>query len=63
MVAAVETPAGDQGDRKRWVWINDREAAARATEYLLSLGHRTVHYISIPPQPGSAPGSRAGPER
>jgi hypothetical protein len=55
MVAAVETPAGDQGDRKRWVWINDREAAARATEYLLSLGHRTVHYISIPSSTGISP--------
>jgi DNA-binding LacI/PurR family transcriptional regulator len=55
MVAAVETPAGDQGDGKPWVWINDREAAARATEYLLSLGHRTVHYISVPSSTGISP--------
>jgi DNA-binding LacI/PurR family transcriptional regulator len=55
MVAAVETPAGDQGDGKPWVWINDREAAALATEYLLSLGHRTVHHISIPSSTGISP--------
>jgi DNA-binding LacI/PurR family transcriptional regulator len=48
MVAAVETPVGDEGAAKPWVWINDREAAAGATEYLLGLGHQTVHYISIP---------------
>jgi DNA-binding LacI/PurR family transcriptional regulator len=48
MVAAVETPVGDEGAARPWVWINDREAAADATRYLLGLGHRTVHYISIP---------------
>ncbi len=48
MVAAVETPVGDEGAATPRVWINDREAAAGATEYLLGLGHRTVHYISIP---------------
>jgi DNA-binding LacI/PurR family transcriptional regulator len=48
MVAAVETPVGGEGAAQPWVWINDREAAAGATEYLLGLGHRTVHYISIP---------------
>jgi DNA-binding LacI/PurR family transcriptional regulator len=48
MVAAVETPVGGEGAGKPWVWINDREAAVGATEYLLGLGHRTVHFISIP---------------
>src|SRR6266568_8454800 len=47
-VAAVETPVGAEADGKPWVWINDRAAAAEATAYLLELGHRTVHYVSIP---------------
>jgi DNA-binding LacI/PurR family transcriptional regulator len=48
MVGIVETPVGDAGIDKPWVWIDDRRAAADATEYLLGLGHRTVHYVSIP---------------
>jgi DNA-binding LacI/PurR family transcriptional regulator len=48
MVAAVETPAGDEGSGQPWVWINDREAAVTATNYLLDLGHRTVHHVAIP---------------
>ena len=28
--------------------MDDRQAAAKATAYLTGLGHRTVHYISIP---------------
>jgi DNA-binding LacI/PurR family transcriptional regulator len=30
------------------VWIDDREAASRATRHLLGLGHQTVHFLSIP---------------
>jgi DNA-binding LacI/PurR family transcriptional regulator len=48
MVALVETPAGEQGDGKPWVWLDDRRAALEATRYLLGLGHRTVHYLAIP---------------
>jgi DNA-binding LacI/PurR family transcriptional regulator len=48
MVAAVETPAGDEGSGRPWVWINDREAAVTATNYLLGLGHQTVHHVAIP---------------
>jgi DNA-binding LacI/PurR family transcriptional regulator len=48
MVGIVETPVGRDGDGKPWVWIDDRQAAAKATAYLTGLGHRTVHYISIP---------------
>lgn len=29
-------------------FIDDRAGARRATEYLLGLGHRTVHYLGIP---------------
>ena len=48
MVGIVETPVGDEGEGQPWIWINDRQAATEATEYLLGLGHRTVHYVSIP---------------
>jgi DNA-binding LacI/PurR family transcriptional regulator len=48
MVAVVETPAGDAGLGKPWVWLDDRRAALEATRYLLGLGHRTVHYLAIP---------------
>jgi DNA-binding LacI/PurR family transcriptional regulator len=48
MVAMVETPAGDEGQGKPWVWLDDRRAALKATRYLLGLGHRTVHYLAIP---------------
>jgi DNA-binding LacI/PurR family transcriptional regulator len=48
MVAMVEAPAGDEGDGKPWVWLDDRRAATDATRYLLGLGHRTVHYLAIP---------------
>jgi DNA-binding LacI/PurR family transcriptional regulator len=48
MVGIVETPVGREGDGKPWVWIDDRQAAAKATAYLSGLGHRTVHYVAIP---------------
>src|SRR5205085_5215623 len=44
----VETPTGDEGAGQPWVWLDDRRAALDATRYLLGLGHRTVHYVSIP---------------
>jgi DNA-binding LacI/PurR family transcriptional regulator len=55
LVAIVETPVGDEGEDKPWVWINDRQAAAEATGHLLGLGHRTVHYVSIPPSTDASP--------
>jgi DNA-binding LacI/PurR family transcriptional regulator len=48
MAALVETPTGDEGAGQPWVWLDDRKAALDATRYLLGLGHRTVHYVSIP---------------
>ena len=48
MAAMVETPAVVPRPDKPWVWLDDRRAAAEATRYLLSLGHRTVHYLAIP---------------
>ena len=32
----------------RWAWLDDREAAAEATRYLLELGHETVYHVPIP---------------
>lgn len=48
VAAMVETPSGDEAVGKPWVWIDDRKAARDATNYLLGLGHKTVHYVSIP---------------
>jgi DNA-binding LacI/PurR family transcriptional regulator len=48
VVAAVETPVGQAGLAKPWVWMDDRQAARDATRYLLDLGHQTVHYLAIP---------------
>lgn len=60
MVGIVETPVGDEGEGKPWVWIDDRRAAAEAAGYLLGLGHRTVHYVSIPPTSDMTPQRLAG---
>ena len=46
--AIVVTPTVDEAVGKPWVWIDDRKAATEATNYLLGLGHRTVHYLSVP---------------
>jgi DNA-binding LacI/PurR family transcriptional regulator len=48
MAAMVETPDGDRGRDRSWVWLDDRKAAREATRYLLSLGHQTVRYLAIP---------------
>ena len=48
MTAMIETPAADPGPERPWLWLDDRKAAGEATRYLLSLGHRTVHYLAIP---------------
>ena len=48
MAAIVETPAEDEGAGKPWVWIDDGRSAWDATQYLLGLGHPTVHFVSLP---------------
>jgi DNA-binding LacI/PurR family transcriptional regulator len=48
MTAIVETPPDGEYTGRPWVWVDDRKAALDATRYLLSLGHRTVHYLAIP---------------
>jgi DNA-binding LacI/PurR family transcriptional regulator len=48
VVAALE--ADDVADGHRYLSrsLDDHSAACTATRYLLQLGHRTVHYVSIP---------------
>ncbi|QNP68758.1 LacI family DNA-binding transcriptional regulator [Streptomyces roseirectus] len=48
VVGVVETPASPPKGDRPWVWTDDRAAAYEATRHLLALGHRTVHYITIP---------------
>lgn len=52
--ASGSRSGGGAGSR---VSIDDREGARRATEYLLSLGHPTVHHVGVPDLGGS--GGRA----
>ncbi|MFJ9629652.1 LacI family DNA-binding transcriptional regulator [Streptomyces sp. NPDC101175] len=52
-VAAVEAPAPGRTPSRPAVWVDDRAAARTATEYLLGLGHSTVHYVALPPSTGS----------
>ncbi|MER7480232.1 LacI family DNA-binding transcriptional regulator [Streptomyces sp. NPDC126510] len=46
--AVVERPQEEHADGRPEAWLDDRAAAAQATRYLLGLGHRTVHYMTIP---------------
>ncbi|MFG2574039.1 LacI family DNA-binding transcriptional regulator [Streptomyces sp. NPDC048481] len=48
VVGVVETPASPPVSDRTWVWTDDREAAFEATSHLLSLGHETVHHVTIP---------------
>ncbi|MEU2283022.1 LacI family DNA-binding transcriptional regulator [Streptomyces sp. NPDC013178] len=46
--AVVERPQEGRSGSRPEAWLDDRVAAAQATRYLLSLGHRTVHHLAIP---------------
>ena len=46
-VVAVAAGASD-GDTVPHAYMDDYEAASRATRYLLDLGHVTVHHVAIP---------------
>ncbi|MBK3568263.1 LacI family DNA-binding transcriptional regulator [Streptomyces sp. MBT62] len=46
--AAVEAPSHGRTPSRPAVWVDDRSASRMATEYLLGLGHSTVHYVAIP---------------
>ncbi|MFF7476067.1 substrate-binding domain-containing protein [Streptomyces sp. NPDC008092] len=56
--AVVERPRDGHGGSRPEAWLDDRAAAARATRYLLGLGHRTVHHLAIPSSTSSV-GQRA----
>ena len=51
----VETPPSPENAPKTWVWIDDRKASRDATDYLLGLGHPTVHYVPIPTWMATSP--------
>lgn len=46
MVSAVAV--GDMNATEPQAFLDDRLAAQQATEYLLGLGHATVHHVSVP---------------
>jgi DNA-binding LacI/PurR family transcriptional regulator len=51
----VVAAAGNKGGRVPHAVLDDTAAAVTATEYLLGLGHRTVHHVAVP-----AAGRRSG---
>ena len=55
VAAMVEAPPGDAGSDAPGLWIDDRKAAREATDYLLGLGHATVHYLGIRHWAGASP--------
>jgi DNA-binding LacI/PurR family transcriptional regulator len=48
VASMMPAPAEDEIPSRPAVWIDEYKAAKEATEYLLSLGHKTVHHLSIP---------------
>ncbi|TMR35401.1 LacI family DNA-binding transcriptional regulator [Nonomuraea zeae] len=56
-IVAAEPVAPDLG--RVAIALDERRAAADATEHLLGLGHRTVHHVAIPSE-GRAGGRHAG---
>ncbi|MFI7148908.1 LacI family DNA-binding transcriptional regulator [Nonomuraea sp. NPDC050022] len=56
-IAATEPVAPDTG--RVMIALDERGAAADATEHLLALGHRTVHHVAIPSE-GRSSGRQAG---
>jgi DNA-binding LacI/PurR family transcriptional regulator len=48
VIAMIPPPVDDESPPRPAVWIDEYAAAKEATEYLLSLGHKTVHHLSIP---------------
>jgi DNA-binding LacI/PurR family transcriptional regulator len=55
VASMMPAPAKGEVPSKPAVWIDEYAAAKEATEYLLSLGHRTVHHLSIPSWTGKTP--------
>jgi DNA-binding LacI/PurR family transcriptional regulator len=55
VVAMIQAPTGDDAPQRPAVWIDEFEAAKEATDYLLALGHETVHHLAIPNWSGPTP--------
>lgn len=55
----VVAAAGSKGSRVPHAVLDDTAAGVEATEYLLGLGHRTVHHVAIP-SAGRRSGRAAG---
>ncbi|MBV9804653.1 MAG: LacI family DNA-binding transcriptional regulator [Solirubrobacterales bacterium] len=53
--AMIQAPPPGVVPRQPAVWIDEFAAAKQATEYLLGLGHRTVHHLPIPSWWGTTP--------
>jgi len=51
--ALIPAPAEGEVVRQPSVWIDEYQASKDATNYLLRLGHRSVHHLSIPSWTGS----------
>jgi DNA-binding LacI/PurR family transcriptional regulator len=45
----VVTAFGPGSDDRNHVYIDEEDGARTATNYLLELGHRTVHHLAVPP--------------
>jgi DNA-binding LacI/PurR family transcriptional regulator len=58
LAAAVEASEAKRRRQHPCVWLDDRVGATAATRYLLELGHRTVHYVSIPSSTGTSDRTR-----
>ena len=52
-VAATEA-GGLPGSSRSMIFLDERQAAADATNHLLGLGHRTVHHVAIPSETGTS---------
>jgi DNA-binding LacI/PurR family transcriptional regulator len=52
-VAMIQAPTGATAPIRPSVWIDEFSAAKEATEYLLALGHKTVHHLPIPSWSGA----------
>jgi len=60
-VPAVGASAGHIVNRTRpHAYLDDRAAAVAAVDYLLGLGHRTVHHVAIPASGAPVAGRAAG---
>lgn len=55
MAAMIPAPPEHEVPKRPSVWIDESAAAKEATQYLLSLGHKTVHHLSIPTWTGTTP--------